>query len=236
MRPTRLLTALRRFPVERYLAAAILLGIIAWSAWSFAQKGVIYRVMQLDAYPAENLAPLREAFAAWGPAAPLAYLGMVTTEVVVAPLPGTMLYAPGGLIFGGFWGGTIALAGNVLGAGIACRLTRSIGLVWDAKPEDGSRLRRLQGLLDRHGLWVVFLLRLNPLTSSDLVSYAAGLTPMPVWKVMTGTLLGMAPLCYAQAYLAEQIFHAFPQAIYPLLALCVLYVGLVVWVVFRLRS
>ena len=46
-------------------------------------------------------------------------------EVVVAPIPGTMLYAPGGVIFGGFLGGLLSLAGNVIGAGIACRLMRA---------------------------------------------------------------------------------------------------------------
>ncbi len=57
-------------------------------------------------------------------------------------------------------------------------------------------LQACESQLVRSGAWIIFLLRLNPLTSSDLVSYAAGATRMPVWKVMLGTLCGMAPLCW----------------------------------------
>ena len=59
-----------------------------------------------------------------GVAAPLAYVGFVTVKAVVAPIPGTMLHAPGGVIFGGFLAGLLSLAGNVIGAGIACQLDR----------------------------------------------------------------------------------------------------------------
>ena len=85
--------------------------------------------------------------------------------------------------------------------------------------------------LSRSGMWLILLLRVNPLTSSDLVSYAAGLTGIGVWKVMLGTLLGMAPLCWMQAYLADGILRAIPQLLYPLLVLCGIYAVVVVWVI-----
>ena len=75
-----------------------------------------------------------------------------------------------------------------------------------------------------------FLLRVNPLTSSDIVSYMAGAVGVPVWRVALGTFIGMAPLCYAQAYLAEQIFEILPGAVYVLVAAGLIYVAaLVVW-------
>ena len=78
--------------------------------------------------------------------------------------------------------------------------------------------------------WIVFLLRVNPLTSSDFVSYAAGATTMPLWKLMLGTFLGMAPLCWAQSYLADEILTAYPKLIYPLLIACAVYTVVVVLV------
>jgi len=77
----------------------------------------------------------------------------------------------------------------------------------------------------------VFLLRVNPLTSSDIVSYAAGATSMPIWKLLVGTTLGMAPLCFAQAYLAESLLIAFPWLIYPLLVAAVAYALVFIWVI-----
>ena len=73
-----------------------------------------------------------------------------------------------------------------------------------------SQLGRYRTLLEQRGMWLVLLLRLNPLTTSDLVSYAAGVAGVPAWKVAVGTLFGLAPWCYAQAYFAEQLFEVVP--------------------------
>jgi uncharacterized membrane protein YdjX (TVP38/TMEM64 family) len=42
------------------------------------------------------------------------------------------------------------------------------------------------------------------------VSYAAGVAGVPAWKVALGTLFGLAPWCYLQAYFAEQVFELVP--------------------------
>ncbi len=76
----------------------------------------------------------------------------------------------------------------------------------------------------------------NPLTSSDLVSYAAGFTRIPIWKVMFATMLGMAPLCFAQAWLAESLFVAYPWLLYPLLVTGAVYVIAIVVVIRRLTG
>ena len=79
-----------------------------------------------------------------------------------------------------------------------------------AERVDGSQLDRYRTLLEQRGMWLVLLLRLNPLTTSDLVSYAAGVAGVPAWKVAVGTFFGLAPWCYLQAYFAEQVFELVP--------------------------
>jgi len=182
----------------------------------------------------EKVAALRAFFNRFGVAAPLAYFGFVVLEVVVAPIPGTMLYAPGGVIFGGFWGGLLSLSGNVVGAGIACQLMRVFLGEHAEKYLERSAIARYEEQITRRGAWVIFLLRVNPLTSSDLVSYAAGLTHLSVWKLMLGTLAGMAPLCFAQSYLADELLTAIPLLIYPLVAACAIYALAVLWVLSHL--
>jgi uncharacterized membrane protein YdjX (TVP38/TMEM64 family) len=204
--------------------------------WSLASGGLVFDMLRADEEPAWKLARLKQFFDSCGVFAPVAYFLFVTVEVVVAPIPGLMLYAPGGLIFGGFFGGLIALAGNVVGAGIACQVARSLGGDWLIRFFSREALSKAELALAQRGGWLIFLLRLNPLTSSDLVSYAAGFTPIPAWKVMLATLFGMAPLCFAQAYLAENLFQAFPSLLYPLLILCAVYVVAVILVVRRLAS
>lgn len=221
-------TVRSRFLVRILLIALISL-VVAMLGWSYATGG-IFCVLLTSGAAEEKIAALRAFFDGFGVAAPLAYVGFVILEVVIAPIPGTMLYAPGGVIFGGFWGGALSLLGNVLGAGIACQLMR----IFIGKRAEGylerSALARYEERITRSGAWVIFLLRVNPLTSSDLVSYAAGLTHLSVWKLMVGTAAGMAPLCFAQSYLAEGLLTAFPLLIYPLVAACVAYGVIVIWV------
>lgn len=218
----------------KWLALAIGIAGVGGAVWSYGSDGIVAALVGNRLSADEKLSVLRGWFHAWGALAPIAYLAVVIAEVVVAPLPGTMLYAPGGAIFGGFVGGGVALGGNVIGAGIACWLMRRLGRNSLAHWFEHGSLQRVSGLLERRGFWVVFLLRLNPLTSSDLVSYAAGLTAMPMWQLLLGTLLGMAPLCFAQAYLAEEFMARMPSLIYPLAVLAALYVAAVLWVLSRM--
>jgi uncharacterized membrane protein YdjX (TVP38/TMEM64 family) len=185
--------------------------------------------------PVTKLEALRESFQAWGPLAPLVYVGLVVLEAVVAPIPGAILYLPGGVIFGGFWGGTLSLAGNTIGAGICCQLMRSlVGPRFQPGYFTDPRLGRAQELILRHGVVSIALLRLNPLTSSDVVSYAAGLTTLPTSTVMLGTTIGMIPLCYLQAYLAMGLFEMFPWLLWPFLVASAGYLIFVFFAIQRL--
>ena len=141
------------------------------------------------------MARLRQFFDQAGIWAPLLYVAFVIVEVIIAPIPGIMLYAPGGLIFGPWLGGSLALIGNVIGAGISCGLTRSLGSSWLDRISSGTAMSRLQTALEKDGSRLIVMLRLNPLTSTDLLSYAAGFTRIPIHRVMLATGIGMAPLC-----------------------------------------
>lgn len=218
----------------RRLAPVLVVAMLALVAWSWLGGGIVGVLVDGDVPNAAKLAHVRQVFDGFGVLAPLAYVAAVTVEVVIAPLPGLALYAPGGLIFGGFWGGLLSLIGNVIGAGIAFALARSLGREAASRFLESSELAAAEGKLAARGTWVVFLLRVNPLTSSDLVSYAAGLSSIRARDVLVGTAAGMAPLCWAQAYAASSLVEAFPWLIEPLLALAVLYVVAAIWLLRRL--
>ena len=217
--------------IAKPLAWSILLGLIVWVAISYAEGGIVGLMLRGDLVAADKLELLAKFFEGLGVFAPLAYVTLVTIEVVVAPIPGTILYAPAGVIFGGLWGGVFSLIGNVLGAMVSFILMRVLGRSAFERFIEHEHLERLESRVSDNGAIVVFLLRVNPLTSSDIVSYAAGATSMPMWKLLVGTTLGMAPLCFAQAYLAESLLVAFPWLIYPLLVTGLAYGAGFVWVI-----
>ena len=220
-----------RAHVAKLLAWSVLLGLIAWVVISYAEGGIVGLMLRGDLVAVDKLDLLDEFFEGLGVFAPLAYVALVTVEVVVAPIPGTILYAPAGVIFGGLWGGTFSLIGNVLGAVVSFILMRMLGRSAFERFIEHEHLERLESRVADNGALVVFFLRVNPLTSSDIVSYAAGATSMPMWKLLVGTTLGMAPLCFAQAYLAESLLIAFPWLIYPALVGGFAYAVVFVWAI-----
>ena len=215
------------------VATAILISLVAWVGWSWATGGIVGILFDPSLESAQKVDSLRNFFEQWGIFAPVAYVLFVMVEAVVAPIPGAMLYLPGGMIFGGFWGGTLSLIGNILGAGICCMLMRTlVGRRWSRSFFSEGGMRSVRDFILKHGITSVALLRVNPLTSSDLVSYAAGLTPLSVMTVMIGTGIGMLPLCYAQSYLSEGLFTLFPWLIWPLAIGCGVYfvvAGMAIW-------
>ena len=219
------------------IAAAVALAVlVVWAGWSYWTGGIIGILLDTDLESAAKIAGLQEFFLSWGVLAPIIYVLIVIVEAVVAPIPGAMLYLPGGVIFGGFWGGTLSLIGNIVAAGICCFLMRTIvGRTWSKDFFSQGKLQRASEFIVKHGVLSVALLRVNPLTSSDMVSYAAGLTPLSARTVMIGTGIGMLPLCYAQAYLSVGLFTMVPWLIWPLVVGCMLYAVLGAVAIWKLR-
>ena len=218
-----------RFQFLASLWPWLALGFIGCAiTWSWCDEGIVYELLRGDLDSAEKVARLQGFFESFGVIAPLVYMLFVVVEVVVAPIPGIMLYAPGGLIFGPVLGGALSLIGNTLGAGLAATMARRLGAQrlqrWQnvETPAKETQSPLHEAVRTRGARWI-FWLRLNPLTSSDVVSYAAGLAGIPARHVMAATACGMTPLCFAQSALSDDIFRRFPTLLYPLLAVCFVY-------------
>src|SRR5690348_8206096 len=134
----------------RLLVFILLIAALAWAAYSLRSGGLVGVLVAATRDSDRSLDLLRAYFARWGVLAPVVYTLAVVVETVVAPIPGALLYAPGGALFGGALGGTLSLAGNVLGATIACVLARTFGERLAARL-DASSLARLGAQLRARG-------------------------------------------------------------------------------------
>ena len=219
---------------KSHLPWLVLFAILLTMLVSWCNDGIIGKLLDTQLSASERVLVLQRFFQEAGLLAPVAYVMFVVAEVIVAPIPGLMLYAPGGLIFGPWLGGFLAIVGNTIGAGISCALARSAGQGWLEKISANTSMEKLQEQLNRRGFWMILLLRLNPLTSTDLLSYAAGLTRIPIWHVMLATGLGMAPLCFAQSWLSDGIFNRWPGLIWPLIIAGLLYLAAVAVILSRM--
>ena len=126
-----------------------------------------------------------ERFRAWvdsrGFWAPFLFLGMVVLQIVVAVIPGEPLEIAAGYAFGAVQGTLLCVLGAFAGRVLVFLLVRRFG-TWAVEvfvPPD--KLRSLRFLQDERRLsfWVFFLFFL-PGTPKDVLSYATGLTKLPL--------------------------------------------------------
>jgi uncharacterized membrane protein YdjX (TVP38/TMEM64 family) len=157
-------------------------------------------------------AALRAFIDSAGPLGPLAIIGLMTLAIVMSPLPSAPVALVAGAAYGHTWGTVYVVIGAELGALIAFAIARVLGYEM-MKNWFGDRLSL--GLLKSQNLLMVtvFVARLVPFISFDLVSYAAGLTPLAAWRFAAATLLGILPASFILAHLGGEMTSADPLRI-----------------------
>lgn len=141
------------------------------------------------------------AFGAW---APLVFLLIQTVQVVVSPLPGHVLAMAGGLMFGTLEGTLLSILGGFLGSLIAFKLAQKFGRTLIEKLIGKTDFNFFDDFFEQKGPYAVFLLRLMPMLSFDLVSYGMGLTKIKFKDYAFATLLGMIPGTLIYTYLGSR--------------------------------
>jgi len=185
-RPTGQATTVLGLPRPTRRQALVLLAIAVGSVLlSFVIDSLLGQLIPLDP------ASIRDWLGRRGAYAPLIYILLLATAVVVTPIPSVPLDIAAGLAFGLFWGTIYTLIGAELGALVAFGLARHFGRPWLAGRLRPSTLQQIDRLSDQLGVRGLFLTRLLPVFNFDWVSYAAGLTRIPVRSFALVTLAGM---------------------------------------------
>ena len=125
--------------------------------------------------------------------APLAFMLVMAAAVVISPIPSLPLDIVAGKLFGPVPGAFYAAVGATLGAIISFQIARALGRDLLARFLKGH-INFCRGCSDKLLTKVVFLSRLIPFVSFDLVSYGAGFTRMSPLRFTLATFLGMLPL------------------------------------------
>ena len=137
----------------------------------------------------------------WGP---VLYVALMTMAVVISQIPNLPLAIAAGMIFGPFWGGVYSIMGGVLGASIDFWIGRLLGRK-AMQALTGKTLRFCDRCTGSFIGWIIFLTRLLPVFSFDVISYGAGLTNVPFRVFLIATLAGGAPMTFVLTYLGDVI-------------------------------
>jgi uncharacterized membrane protein YdjX (TVP38/TMEM64 family) len=128
-------------------------------------------------------------------AQPLGSLWVLLGYVVAAAagVPTTIMVTVGVMVFTPWPGVAYALAGMVSGAVVIYGLGRYSGAAFIDRWTKQGRMRTLAKVLQKEGLWAVFVIRAVPIAPFVLVSMTAGAFRIRFWHYVLGTALGLTP-------------------------------------------
>jgi len=181
-------TARWRDVVRLVVFAAFLVGLFYLVA--------VTRVIDVD--------DVRRTVAATGPAAPLTYV-VVSAVLGAVFVPGPILAAGSGVLFGPVLGTFVTLGATVGTAIIASFAGRRAGRDSARALLGTERADRLDAMIDRGGLWAVVGQRFVPGISDALASYAFGAFGVPLWQMAAGAFIGSAPRAFVYTALGASI-------------------------------
>jgi len=153
----------------------------------------------------DNLARLREWIAAFGPWAPVVFVGGYVAAVIafVPALPLTLL---GGLVFGPIAGTVYASIASTTGAALAFLVARYAARDaverWMAPYPALGRIDRATA---RHGWRIVMITRLVPIFPFNLQNYAYGLTSISLGAYLVTSFVCMLPATVAYTVAAGAV-------------------------------
>lgn len=162
---------------------------------------------QIDFERMLNPAYLAELLQSLGPWGPLILIISMATAVVIPPIPSLPLDLAAGATFGPLWGAFYAVVGAAIGAIVSFLIGRSLGR------EVVSKLLRVDAVFcetcaDHHVSLFIFLARLIPVFSFDIISYGAGFTTISLHTFSLATIAGMIPPTLALTYLGSSVASA----------------------------
>ncbi len=147
-----------------------------------------------------------------GSLGPILIIGLMSLAIVLNPLPSAPIALAAGAVYGHVLGTVYVVAGAELGALLAFAIARWAG--YDLTRRYFGEAGALRRIGSQNTLTLlVFVSRLIPFMSFDLMSYAAGLSPIKAWRFAVATLLGLIPVSFALAHFGSEIGEGNFQAV-----------------------
>ena len=181
----------------RLIALVLLAILIALAAWP-------------DASLFNAALPQRADYQRWidsaGILGPVLVVTLMTVAIVASPLPSAPVALAAGAAYGHTVGTLLVVLGAETGAVVAFLLARGLGRPF-VERQLGQKLGT--GFLGSQNTltFLVFGSRLLPFLSFDVISYAAGLSKLHLWRFALATLAGIIPASFLLAHLGSNAMN-----------------------------
>lgn len=161
--------------------------------------------------------------------APPVYIIVMALAVVISPIPSLPLDIAAGSFFGAFYGTIYSVIGAAGGAIISFMIARFLGRELIERFLTGH-INFCNKCSDKLLTKIVFLSRLLPFLSFDLISYGAGLTIMSLKKFSIATFFGMIPLTFVYNYFGSVLVIGKGIALISGLLMVILFFMIPMWI------
>ncbi len=151
--------------------------------------------------------------------------------IVFNPLPSAPVALASGAVYGHTLGTAYIVIGAETGAVIAFMIARLTGFKLMQK-YIGDKWSLNRFTTQNSLTVIIFASRLVPFLSFDLISYAAGLTPITLWRFALATFLGLIPASFLLAHFGGEMAESSLQDF----TLLVLVIGLITIIPFLFKA
>ncbi|MFH2127458.1 MAG: TVP38/TMEM64 family protein [Pseudomonadota bacterium] len=181
------------------LVAVTVLLIVYWQPlWHFT-KQLWERLQDREAFRSRI-----ESYGVW---APLVFVVFQIFQVLVSPIPGELVGAAGGYVFGWFPSLIYSTIGLSIGSWINFFAARLLGQALVERFVPPKYLAKISFLMERQGVIASFIFFLIPGFPKDYFCFALGITPMS-WRIfMVVSSVGRIPGTLMLSLQGAAIYH-----------------------------
>ncbi|MBN2380969.1 TVP38/TMEM64 family protein [candidate division WOR-3 bacterium] len=180
------------------LVIALIVGFVIWE-WPHLKP--------LFANPEQSPQAVRDYIAGFGLWAPVIFVGLYVLQIVVAPIPGTLMNFAGGLLFGWLGGIGLSWVSCIIGAAISIAVIRRFGRSLMRIFMSDEKIDKFDSYVRTRGWVYLFLLYIIPNPIGDAVNYMSALSDIKFWKLLIMVGIGRIPSLVVGSWLGTQSLH-----------------------------
>jgi uncharacterized membrane protein YdjX (TVP38/TMEM64 family) len=151
-----------------------------------------------------NAQALRTWIAGFGVFAPLVFIILQATQVVVAPIPGQVVALVAGYLFGPVYGTIYSLTGVLIGSAVAFTLAKRYGRSFVERVIADSVIDRFDAFVERVGAPGLFAFVIIPGLPDDAICFLSGLTTWRLRAFLLIIAVGRLPAYVITVYAGGQ--------------------------------
>lgn len=168
-----------------------------------ASREIIFKIVKL--LSTADPEPIKEYIRSFGSLAVVVSFLLMIFQSLAAPIPAFLITFANAAVFGWIGGAVLSWTSSMVGA-IACfGIAKLYGRSAVAKLTGKTALESVDKFFEKFGAKSIFIARLLPFMPFDIVSYAAGLTPMKFIPFVLATGLGQLPATIIYSYAGKML-------------------------------